>query len=454
MSKRTNKKTAAVILLLYIVSCAGLTGCSKTASENTSGNESATATTPYVSEETSDASSAPETPSDVSSETGTPDTTDLSSESSSGASSSLNSYTAASKAGSENYLQLASMFGSMNSETTAVTDLKLPEASDIFSVELAKDALTLCTGHTKSTQALLLQESGFEVLLQMNYDKASSDISHTSAYTVARKKIEYKGEERTLIYIAIRGTNSGEWFSNFNFAPLRSDDLRFTECFLYSAESIAFSLLPILNENPDSLILVSGHSRGAACANLLGMTLDDLYNPENIFVYTYATPYTLHDETLAGKYLNIFNIINPVDVVTNLPPASWGFSRLGTDIILPADPESIVTLNTALESVSVTANGIEEYYNKRYPISSDTGSKEYSTYEIMLSMASSISGVKVPDNDNMSLIELYQTEGVDNSAFGPLIANFKKLIGEDGSFGVEIFMRHMPATYMALLDYF
>ena len=54
-------------------------------------------------------------------------------------------------------------------------------------------------------------------------------------------------------------------------------------------------------------------------------------------MYTFEAPLnTTATNTKASQYSNIFNIINPIDIVPKLAPAYWGFSRYGTDCFLPS----------------------------------------------------------------------------------------------------------------------
>ena len=86
-------------------------------------------------------------------------------------------------------------------------------------------------------------------------------------------------------------------------------------------------------QQPTTRFLITGHSRGAAVANLLAAFLDrgsyaageketcpELV-PEHIYAYTFATPNSCSDlaERTASQYKNIFNIVNPEDVVPQLP---------------------------------------------------------------------------------------------------------------------------------------
>ncbi len=72
-------------------------------------------------------------------------------------------------------------------------------------------------------------------------------------------------------------------------------------------------------------ILVTGHSLGAAGANLFGAYLDsDEFSlgktaQDDIYVYTYASPTTASGELTKNDCSNIINIINRSDIVTDIP---------------------------------------------------------------------------------------------------------------------------------------
>lgn len=100
------------------------------------------------------------------------------------------------------------------------------------------------------------------------------------------------------------------------------------------------------NNISNPIFLVTGHSLGAAVANLLAEHLISCDNTnhcpgsrkiEDIYAYTFATPKTVKNKP--GKdYKNIFNILNNNDIVplipTNLLALNWadnGWTRHGSD---------------------------------------------------------------------------------------------------------------------------
>ena len=91
-------------------------------------------------------------------------------------------------------------------------------------------------------------------------------------------------------------------------------------------------------------VLLVGHSRGGAIANLVAAELDDLraqagdaasFGP--VYAYTFAAPATtLASDARSERYGNIFNIANPSDIMPYLPLSAWGYERYGVDLELPS----------------------------------------------------------------------------------------------------------------------
>jgi predicted lipase len=87
---------------------------------------------------------------------------------------------------------------------------------------------------------------------------------------------------------------------------------------------------------------VTGHSRGAAIANLYSKYLTDKYGVKNVFAFTFATPRVSKNVSKDSKkiYPNIRNYLNEGDFVTELAPESWGYNRYGEDISLDSKYKS------------------------------------------------------------------------------------------------------------------
>lgn len=259
-----------------------------------------------------------------------------------------------------------------------------------------------------------------DALNNLGYDKIYTKLNFGKDYAgdespvvIASKEVNLDGEKTSLIGVYIRGTYEQEWINNFEIGKYSygSDH----QGFLGAAKKIEDELKKFISDNVSTgnriKIFITGHSRGAAVANLLGSRLNDtLISSNDIFVYTYATPNTtsVRKSTREGyRYKNIFNIVNPEDFVTKVVPAKWGYGRYGKTYVLPSktyessstydrykkylsrlqekyaesNPEEELTyqpyengmsdVTDYVNSVTQEVGNLEEYYNK------NIGSKDH-----------------------------------------------------------------------------
>ena len=164
------------------------------------------------------------------------------------------------------------------------------------------------------------------------------------------RRVTWNGETREIFLMSVRGTNGTheEWSSNFDIGADNNEYYSKTgehpdwlnkqnhKGFDVAANRIlaAFDAYVsdleaqgLLDTDAKRSILITGHSRGAAIANLLGAHFEDRegYDP---YTYTMAAPYTTTDPN-AGSYKTVFNIMNTDDLVPYLPMAAWGFKKYG-----------------------------------------------------------------------------------------------------------------------------
>lgn len=170
---------------------------------------------------------------------------------------------------------------------------------------------------------------------------------------------------RTLVVVDIRGTSTNEdWLTDagtqFEFLGINfetgmnmvlnslfhgtGDTENCTECSGVGCETCE-GYIPHNNiTNP--IFLVTGHSLGAAVANLVANHLDSCEDTnccsgsrtlDDVYAYTFATPKTVKNKQ-GNEYQNIFNILNNNDIVplipTNLLALNWadnGWTRHGSD---------------------------------------------------------------------------------------------------------------------------
>lgn len=225
----------------------------------------------------------------------------------------------------------------------------------------------------------LLKKHGFEDVKIYKIADGSNEFSidgyhdnHLSEIYIGHKEITYQGKTKDVVSIIVRGTNGTieEWSSNFDIGSTeeleaykiwnnswRTD----TSCFDYTLnyflendinELNSFSdwktadnhkgfdistnrILKYVDKYTDKYVdtnkvafWITGHSRGAAIANLLSAYLIDKGN--EVFSYTFAAPNTTTNVNRShNKYNSIFNIINSDDFVTKLPMSDWAFGKYG-----------------------------------------------------------------------------------------------------------------------------
>lgn len=318
-----------------------------------------------------------------------------------------------------------------------------------FSGRLAQDALALSMFSTAAQARTALADAGFEIVLQKHYDKPATDLSDTCAYTVGKKTVTINGRDETLLLFTIRGTGAGEWRSNFDIASPDDPDPAYAKGFYLAAVEAMAQFAPVYEAEGKPLAVVTGYSRGAACANLVGLLMDDRYGGDGLYVYTFATPRTVRGD-LADEYDNIFNIVSETDVVPRVPLAAWGFDRAGTDIVLRGQADDVRRLEKGLQTLFAIAPTVDDYYNLKHSLTGPGAADDgMSAFEFMLGIVDGIGGAAGGGlNDAlgglMGMIRL-------NTDYTPLLSLLLTLTMNDLSLLKDVASRHMPAAYAAQL---
>lgn len=209
-----------------------------------------------------------------------------------------------------------------------------------------------------------LQSFGFTSIEDKNYPTNGDD---SVAYTLAYKILDDIGDHPTyLVSIVIKGTsNNGEWYGNFNIG-INSTHAGFSK----AKDELMAELNQYLRRLPYDKntvkFLVTGHSRGAAVANLVlaDLTRLNYAKKTNIFGYTFATPTVSTLGTEEG-YENIFNIISGEDFITQVPLGSWNYKHYGTDLLLPSKSYYL-------------SYCLDQYHDAGYPVVSSKMASKYS----------------------------------------------------------------------------
>lgn len=206
------------------------------------------------------------------------------------------------------------------------------------------------SGYDKSKAAqnviAMLRDMGFEDINVDSYEGRPT--ANSIAQAIGHKSINTRGLEYTVLAVAIRGGGyEAEWSNNFQVG---SD--RHHIGFDSSANTVVSEIIDYIEnelndkEKENLKIWITGYSRGAAVANLTGHKINTLINNStfdslnmgigDVYVYTFATPMGAAGEKTIPRETNIYNIVNPVDVVPKLAPSAWGFYRYGVTYMLPS----------------------------------------------------------------------------------------------------------------------
>lgn len=201
----------------------------------------------------------------------------------------------------------------------------------------------------------LLSDIGFEDIQTgaITYDGRSwfelKPTTDSIAVIVGNKPIFVNDEDYTLIALAVRGGGyESEWASNFTIGA----NGQHNGFDLAKKNVIDYLKTYISNQNITGNIKlwITGFSRAAATANLVGGAIDDgisigsdiSYDLSDVFTYCFETPAGALTSQIENqsKYKNIFNIINSSDPVPYVAPAALGFRRYGVDRYLPSAESS------------------------------------------------------------------------------------------------------------------
>lgn len=190
-------------------------------------------------------------------------------------------------------------------------------------------------------------DNGFDKFLP-NEDFLIKPEANTFGVGIASKVIYDGVHKYTLIAMGLRGGKYGlEWCGNFDLG-VEGNHHGFETC----AQKAYKHLSHYINRfgiKGDVILWAVGYSRAAASCNLLGGMIDkklmDGKRPfkgvnlaqNRCFFYTFETPRGVELlESQKVAYKNIYNFINPNDIITYMGPEAMGFGRYGVDVILPA----------------------------------------------------------------------------------------------------------------------
>lgn len=238
----------------------------------------------------------------------------------------------------------------------------------------SKDA----TGNNNKNMEDALNALGYKEIKEV-----ADKVEDKAPYCLAYKTVVLDGKKTNILCVVVRGTYKKEWIDNFDSGYGESTH----KGFLRGSDFVYNGICDYVKDNKLSdgklKILITGHSRGAAVANLLGAKIDDnsLKNSnfslsisnKDVFVYTFATPNTTSiKERDDPKYNNIYNIVNPEDFVTKVMPSKWGYGRYGKSYVLPSKSTDLYTDNVDdyVDYISYVRK-LKKYYKEYRPKDKD-----------------------------------------------------------------------------------
>lgn len=218
---------------------------------------------------------------------------------------------------------------------------------------------------------------------------------HVSEMFIAHKTISNSNISKKLVCIVIRGTNGtlDEWQSNFDLGAASTPQSGWTNPnnhmgFDITSNRLNDKLSAYMSANgltnSNSILWITGHSRGGALANLLAAKR--CVTGQKVYAYTFAAPTTTTNTSAnTATYNCIFNIINTDDFVPKLPLEDWNFFRYGTDKpesiennyasqwdAMMTDANSYTSNKTKVENVVATLSGIAASRNACYTYRNDS----------------------------------------------------------------------------------
>lgn len=178
-----------------------------------------------------------------------------------------------------------------------------------------------------------LSDAGFLDIRKDDYSKVPTMFTVSTA--MGYREMTHEGEEPfTLIAVGVCGAGyKNEWESNMTAGtgPIH-------EGFQSAAQLVTDRLAGYIATRGIRgrvKVWISGFSRAAAVSNVAAGTLvsTGFLPREDVYAYTFATPAAVKDPPGEG-FENIFNIIDPADLVPQVMPADWGYGRYGSDLFL------------------------------------------------------------------------------------------------------------------------
>ena len=236
---------------------------------------------------------------------------------------------------------------------------------------------------------------GFDSFLP-NEDYKSRTGFNTIGVAAAKKQVG----DYTVIGIAVRsGGYFFEWGNNVYLGDGTKSDYMH-EGWYNAANKLISHLNTYINSNNITgkiKLWMAGYSRGGAVTNIAAGLLDNDLNGNNSFIpkatslkhddlyaYTFEAPQgaNINSKTIKtpkdALYNNIWNIVNPNDLVTKVAMSGFGFTRFGTDKFITTkfyDPNGFKENREIFKKLYAISNSGSTYNADNFEMRGVTGGK-------------------------------------------------------------------------------
>lgn len=231
-----------------------------------------------------------------------------------------------------------------------------------MNLQLAKASMALsASAYIEGAAGTALESLGFYDVQKADYRDATAADNDFVAVTFAHRDMLVDGEAQDLFAVIVRGTPGDyEWLSNFNiglgevhagFQMAESGVLSAFRAYYGSLERSGH----IDGDRANNKIWITGHSRGAAVANLLAADIGEnlTYAPEDaVYAYTFACPNVTTHPILPDDNPYIFNFNNSADFVGCVPLESWGYRRYGSTVLVDEVPYAAEIMADEFETLT------------------------------------------------------------------------------------------------------
>lgn len=229
-------------------------------------------------------------------------------------------------------LSLCGAFFAQNHSPAQPVEAQVQVSSkNSFSLEKARTLISLCELSYDETQL----SEGIKALGYTDFEYICRNQDSTYGSGIAFSIAVSKKNSTTQVLAVFRGTHKGEWYSNFQIGE-GIEHAGFANATDFAQAEIDRYLEDMCIDKSKTEILITGHSRGGAVANLMAKRLTDTAEFKAVTAYTFASPNTTTAQNAKKSQYNcIYNLMNPEDFICYIPLTDWGYTKYGIDIEFP-----------------------------------------------------------------------------------------------------------------------